>query len=238
MKQFPEGVNISNGILLYSDWNALVQKNFKKYFYIPKASAEDKHCVIDSKLVNRRGIYKDSFRSSRKYTDYQLRPNFLIAMCVAPELFDHSTAVYALKMTREILVGPLGMKTLDPIDYQYRGNYVNSNDSNDYFVARGFNYHNGPEWLWVTGYFLRAYYFFGRLNDTVDCSLVHFILGVLNEHKKYLMQTNIYAGLPELTNMNGVLCPDSCPTQAWSMATILDLLYDLRDEVLTCVKPE
>ena len=99
---------------------------------------------IDRKLVNHRGIYKDVYGSGsgREWSDYQLRPNYPIAMTVAPELFNEQHALQALDIANKLLRGPLGMKTLDAYDLQYRPHYDNSNDSDDPSVAKGLNYHN------------------------------------------------------------------------------------------------
>lgn len=55
-----------------------------------------------------------------------------------------------------------------------------------------------------------------------------YIYQTLSNHAQSL-QESPWSGLPELTNQNGADCPDSCPIQAWSMATLLDALYDVAE---------
>lgn len=126
------------------------------------------------------------------------------------------------------------MKTLDPKDWAYRGIYDNNNQSHDPSVAHGFNYHQGPEWVWVMGYFLRAYlYFFTKAaGHDVDKAEFHVkeIRKILKAHKHFIMDTdkNPYAGLPELTNQEGKFCQASCQTQAWSASVMVELLLEFQ----------
>ena len=146
------------GLVTYGQWNDLIQESFEKSYYVPLGElitgliypliqcpdpSEDKEYEIKPGLVNRRGMYKDVFGSGagREWSDYQLRPNFPITMAVAPELFDPEHALGALKLADNALRGPMGMRTLDPNDLQYRPFYDNSNDSGDAAVAKGRNYH-------------------------------------------------------------------------------------------------
>lgn len=72
-------------------------------------------------------------------TPFQLRCNFTLPMIVAPELFTPEFALESLRIADASIRGPLGMKTLDPSDSQYRPNYDNSNDGTDQAIAKGWN---------------------------------------------------------------------------------------------------
>lgn len=45
---------------------------------------------------------------------------------------------------------------MDPQESIYRANYFNNDNSNNFYTANGYNYHNGPEWVWLYGYYLMA----------------------------------------------------------------------------------
>lgn len=112
----------------------------------------------------------------------------------------------------------MGIKTLDPSDRQYNGDYVNSDNTH------GWNYHQGPEWVWPVGFFLKAQLIFMDYSSTEEAKQQ--TMKWLNCHKRHILQDK-WMGLPELTNSRGQHCNDSCTTQAWSVATIIDALRDL-----------
>ncbi|KAG0275240.1 hypothetical protein BGZ95_009042 [Linnemannia exigua] len=213
--------------LTLKEWEDLIQKNFEKHFYVPMDPEHDGQYVIASELVNRRGMYKDTYGSITPFADYQLRPNFPVAICVAPELFNKTHAMGALNLAKEVILGPLGMRTLDPADWAYRPNYDNSNDSDDRMIAKGWNYHQGPEWLWCTGYFFRAYLLMKLECDPESVKETVFELHRMMLPHKAQLETSPWAGLAELTNLNGAICADACQSQAWSSSTLLDLLHDI-----------
>ncbi|KAK9478635.1 glucanotransferase domain of glycogen debranching enzyme-domain-containing protein [Lipomyces japonicus] len=223
--------NDGQKIIKLKDWEELVQKNFEKCYYVPVNPNDDDKYVIRKDCVNRRGIYKDLFRSGKPYEDYELRPNFAIAMTVAPELFDPEKALGTIAIADSVIRGPVGMLTLDPSDMNYEPYYNNSEDSENFKTSKGRNYHQGPEWIWCTGFFLRAFLHFDLLRKSSRLERIETLQQLyirLNGHVKWIRQSP-WAGLTELTNKNGQNCNDSSPTQAWSSATILDLFKDVID---------
>lgn len=65
--------------LLFTDWAKRIDENFEKYFWIDENDS--------SQFVNRRSIYKDTINSSFKWSDFQLRPNFLVAAVLVRPFF-------------------------------------------------------------------------------------------------------------------------------------------------------
>jgi glycogen debranching enzyme len=207
-----DGVTTSEGKLItYDAWAQKIKDSFEYCYYIPSNEAEWTKYDVNPKIINRRGIYKDVYRGKKEYRDYQLRPNYPIAMCVAPDLFDDKHALGALEVADKYLLGPRGMATLDPSDHEYHPNYINSEDSDNYQTAKGRNYHSGPEWEWPRGFFLRALLRFDlKRRNTHEERVEAFqqvtqrLHGVMQEIKE-----SPWAGLTELTNHNGSFCGDS-----------------------------
>ncbi|EGS18986.1 glycogen debranching enzyme-like protein [Thermochaetoides thermophila DSM 1495] len=224
--------------ITFAAWADLIKANFERCFYIPLSPEDDSKYDVNPAIINRRGIYKDLYRSGKEYEDYQLRPNFPIAMTVAPELFEPTRAMHALCVADAVLRGPTGMATLDPSDLNYRPYYRNSEDSDDFATSKGRNYHQGPEWLWPTGFFLRALLKFdlmrrgkGTGRDTEEGRTEAFqqVTRRLKGCKEMIL-TSVWAGLTELTQKAGEFCPDSCPSQAWSAGCLIDLYMDAAEE--------
>jgi len=197
-----------------------MKNSFERCFWVPSDKADDQDHDIITKTVHRRGIYKDVYGSTTAGADYQLRPNICIAMSYAPELFNPAHAKTCLDNVAHILMeeGCMGIKTLDPKDRRYNGDYINSDNTH------GWNYHQGPEWVWPVGFFLKAQLLFCDFESKVEAK--HATMKWLLPHKEHIMK-DCWQGLPELTNSHGAHCPDSCPTQAWSISTLVDALRDL-----------
>lgn len=64
----------------YSQWNQQLQQSFEAGFWVSGDPKDPNEKRPD--LVHKSNIYKDSYGASSPWCDYQLRPNFTIAMVV------------------------------------------------------------------------------------------------------------------------------------------------------------
>jgi glycogen debranching enzyme len=209
--------------LTWLEWAKLLRTSFPEHFYVSDST--------DHELVNRRNIIKDSYGSTQKFTDFQLRPNFTIALSVVPDILSPEQAWQSLLSASKILLGPLGIRTLDPSDWAYNGNYFNDDQSSNKATAAGWNYHQGPEWLWVAGCFLRAMI---RVAEKLGTAEKHEAMAVIKD-KLYTYQKHIltsdWRSLPELTNKDGAFCPGSCPAQAWSIGCLIEAIEAVKNSL-------
>jgi glycogen debranching enzyme len=205
-------VDIAEGrSITFKEWAAKIKQNFERCYYVPESPEEDGQYDVDPSVVNRRGIYKDLYKSGKPYEDYQLRANFPIAMTVSPDLFTPSKALGALALADSVIVGPIGVATLDPSDLNYNPNYNNSEDSDNFATAKGRNYHQGPEWVWQRGFFLRAFLHFDleRRKTAEERTEAYQQVTRRLEGCKRALRESPWKGLTELTNKNGAHCADS-----------------------------
>ena len=202
---------LDNRFIQYCEWSELIQESFESEYYIET-----------------RGYYRDTIGASDPLTCLQMRPNYLLAMAICPGIFDVRHARLALASAEKNLTGPLGMKTLSSTDPAYRPNYDNSLECPDSSVSRGANYHQGPEWLWCMGFYLRAWLTFNL--STADTQTTRKLVLTRLQPHRYLLRNSPAGGLPELTNENGRECKDSCWTQAWSMACLLEVILQVNQQ--------
>ena len=205
------GVDSNRGRISFGEWANKIKANFEKCYYIPVEPKDDLDEDVDEKIINRRGIYKDVYKSGKEYEDYQLRCNFPIAMTVAPDLFTPEKALIALKVADDVIRGPTGLATLGPSDFEYHPYYNNSEDSDNFATSKGRNYHQGPEWLWPTGFFLRALLKFDlvRRNSPIDRLASFQQVTRRLAGCKQAIKDSPWRGLTELTNKDGSYCADS-----------------------------
>lgn len=76
-------------VIGFSVWADKIKKNFDYWYYLAERPQEESVYI--------RGIYKDLVGSPLRYDEERFRPNALIAMAVAPDLFVKDHAISYLR---------------------------------------------------------------------------------------------------------------------------------------------
>ncbi|WP_416672840.1 amylo-alpha-1,6-glucosidase [Egbenema bharatensis] len=85
------------------------------------------------------------------YPDGSIRPNAVIALSLYHCGFSDQMGQPALQVAHDRLLTPYGLRSLDPADPKYVGQYVGG------IWQRDRAYHQGSVWSWLLGPFIRAW---------------------------------------------------------------------------------
>ena len=225
----------------YSQWRLLIKDSFEDEFYVKKYNIEISNNYNNECSENpiKGNIYKDYINKNNvNIYEFQLRPNFLLALYFAPDLFSYNNVINAINNVEKYLLrngnNVMGLKTLDKTDKEYNGIF-NKNDTNIFYTSCGFNIHNGIEHTWLYGIYLilkLKYFFFENKNvkkSTPDGNedeinkIIKFassrLITIMNAIKN-----NKWFGLPEMSDELGNVIKEGNQSDLKSMAIFLELM--------------
>ncbi|MCK9196804.1 MAG: amylo-alpha-1,6-glucosidase [Syntrophales bacterium] len=145
--------------------------------------------------------------------DRSIRPNQIFAVSLPHSPLETDQARQVVEKVRNELLTPVGLRTLSPRDYQYRGRYEGSS------TARDEAYHQGTVWPWLLGHYGEA-----CLKVTADREETN---GTLRLYlRTFLRRHFLVAGIgcvSEIFDGDPPHRPTGCISQAWSVAELIRL---------------
>jgi predicted glycogen debranching enzyme len=148
--------------------------------------------------------------------DAGIRPNQIFAISLPFSLLSRGRAQIMIKVVRENLLTPAGLRTLAPADPGYRPYFSGG------VAERDTAYHQGTVWPWLIGPFIAGYLFAYGDSEEVRS----FCRALLNS------LTNELAGcclgsLSEVYDGDPPQRPGGCPAQLWSVSQLMIALERL-----------
>jgi predicted glycogen debranching enzyme len=151
--------------------------------------------------------------------DCSLRPNQLLAIGGLPlQLIEAEQAISVVKVCEGKLFTPYGMRTLSPDDERFRPRY----EGNGY--QRDSAYHQGTAWPWLLGPFVEAWI---RVQKDPEKAKEQAKKKFLGELLSSLFETGGAGHINEIHDATAPFQGRGCPFQAWSVAEVLRLFYEV-----------
>lgn len=147
--------------------------------------------------------------------DSALRPNQVIGLYLPFQLVSNQSAKQILAIIEQELLTPVGLKTLSSDHPLYKPYYGGSQYERDYA------YHQGTVWPFILGHYLIAYL---KAYDYSDDAKLY-VMGKLKSFQDHVIQAELEY-VPEIYSADD-LRPEGCISQAWSAATLLEVLAKL-----------
>jgi len=141
------------------------------------------------------------------YQDEAVRPNQLLALSLPFPLLAETEALQVIRIVRERLLTPVGLRTLDPQHAEYKGSYRGDQK------ARDAAYHQGSVWTWLLGPYITSL-------CRYEPNALPEIERILNHLTQHLADAGL-GTISEIFDGNAPHEPRGCIAQAWSVAEIL-----------------
>jgi glycogen debranching enzyme len=168
-----------------------VKASFREKFWNP-----DRQCLYD--------VLRDDGAVAH------LRPNQIFAVSLPFNLLDGDQQKAVVRIVERELLTPVGLKTLERSDPEYRPRYEGSP------LDRDGSYHQGTIWPWLMGPFIDAYLTaFGQTLETLA-----YCRGLVEGLDAESARSGCLGSIAEIYDADEPRYPRGCPAQAWSVAEI------------------
>ena len=143
-------------------------------------------------------------------SDAAMRPNQIFAVGGLPlQLLQGERARQVVDAVEQRLWTPLGLRSLEPGDPEYRGRYQGD------LRERDEAYHQGTAWTWLAGPFIEAWLRTHGAGARAEAR-ERFVAPLLAQ-----LERGGLSHLPEVADGDAPHAPRGCPFQAWSLGELL-----------------
>ncbi|WP_009632868.1 amylo-alpha-1,6-glucosidase [Synechocystis sp. PCC 7509] len=143
----------------------------------------------------------------------QIRPNAVLALSLHYCAFSAAQGQRIVEVAKNRLLTPYGLRSLDPTDPEYIGNYA----GNSYH--RDLSYHQGTVWMWLMGAFIRAWQRFYP-DETLPISKQPLL--------EHLYNSGCIGSISEIFDGDPPHAPQGAVSQAWSVAELIRHWHDIK----------
>jgi glycogen debranching enzyme len=147
----------------------------------------------------------------------KLRPNQIFAVSLPFGLLERDRQQAVVRIVERELLTPVGLRTLEPADPDYKPHYRGSP------VERDAAYHQGTVWPWLMGPFVDAYLAaFGKTTANLAYCRDRIV-----KLEAEAARSGCVGSIAEIYDAEEPRYPRGCPAQAWSVAEIARVKADL-----------
>ena len=203
--------------LFNTDIILLLRSSFKIFWHQHHDAASSSQNTPGDSTSPPQGCLGDVFRDG--VLDTAVRPNQIFAVSLPFSPLDPAEQAAVVRIVREQLLTPCGLRTLSPNDPAYTGRYQGGP------AERDGAYHQGTVWPWLLGAFGEAALRVAADPKQEKENLRQYLRTFLRSH---LLEAGI-GSVSEVFDGNAPHRPGGCIAQAWSVAELIRLYILLKD---------